>query len=161
MPITDSSRFFDAPGDVSLQLAPWKLEAEGLSIKVALFELREPIKFRSDIAGGVIVVRPPFRSDLASIPSWAWWLFMPSDDPRIELGGWVHDYLYDQEGQVPLEGGGRVALTRKQCDIILAYEAMPALGATRGEQWLVYYALRIFGVGWPNDSFFERFDWSH
>lgn len=161
MSSTDSSRFFDARGDVSLQLAPWELVAKGQPIDVALFELREPIRFRSDVAEGVIVVRPPFTSDLASIPPWAWWIFMPSDDPRIELGGWVHDFLYDHEGQVFLEDGRRVALTRKQCDIILAYEAMPALGAERWEQWIVYYALRIFGHGWPYDSLFERFDWSH
>src|SRR5437764_3994011 len=63
------NRFFDVDGDVSLQLAPWQLRARNLPINVARFVLREALRYRSDIAGGVIVVpagylpiSPPSRS---------------------------------------------------------------------------------------------------
>src|SRR6059058_3805252 len=46
---------------------------------------------------------------------------------------------------------------RKQCDTILAYEAMPDLSATAFQCSAVYQALRRFGQGWPGDSFWERF----
>ena len=111
---------------VSLQLAPWQLEAMGKPVKTALFVLQLSLRFRSDIAGGVIVVPNGYISDLASVPQFAWSIFMASDDPRIELGGWVHDLLYQYRGVVTLEGGQKTALSRKQADTILAYEAMPS-----------------------------------
>jgi len=151
------NRFFDINGDVSIQLAPWKLQAENKPIKIARFVLQIPIRFRSDIAGGVIVVPPGYDSDLASIPQFAWSIFMASDDPRIELGGWVHDLLYQYRGVVTLEGGVQTSLTRKQADSILAYEAMPDLMASGFQCLAVYHALRRFGQGWPGDSLWERF----
>jgi len=151
------NRFFDVDGDVSIQLAPWKLIAQNEPVKVARFILKVPLRFRSDIAGGVIVVPLGYDSDLASIPQFAWSIFMASDDPRIELGGWVHDLLYQNHGGVPLENGSTTSLSRKQCDTILAYEAMPDLSATAFQCSAVYQALRRFGQGWPGDSFWERF----
>jgi len=82
---------------------------------------------------------------------------MASDDPRIELGGWVHDLLYQNRGIVTLEDGRKTALSRKEADTILAYEAMPDLSATRLQSVAVYQALRRFGQAWPGDSFWERF----
>jgi len=70
------NRFFDVSGDVSLQLAPWQLEAQGKPVKTALFVLQLPLRFLSDIAGGVIVVPKGYTSDLASIPQFAWSIFM-------------------------------------------------------------------------------------
>jgi len=151
------NRFFDIEGDTSIQLAPWKLQAQNRPIKVARFVLQIPLRFRSDIAGGVIVVPQGYDSDLASIPQFAWSIFMASDDPRIELGGWVHDLLYQYRGAVTLEGGHQTSLTRKQADTILAYEAMPDLLATGLQCIAVYQALRRFGQGWSGDSFWERF----
>jgi hypothetical protein len=151
------NRFFDIEGDVSIQLAPWKLEEQNKPIKTARFVLQVSLRFRSDIAGGVIVVPQDYDSDLASIPQFAWSIFMASDDPRIELGGWVHDLLYQNQGVVPLEGEGNTALSRKDADTILAYEAMPDLLATTAQCFAVYQALRRFGQAWPGDSFWERF----
>jgi hypothetical protein len=151
------NRFFNISGDVSLQLAPWQLEAGGNPVNVALFQLRDAIRFRSDIAGGVIVVPADYLSDLASIPQFAWSIFMASDDPRIELGGWFHDLLYGNHGAVTLEDGTAVRLTRKQADQILADEAMVDLAATPSQRWTVYQALRRFGHAWPGDSIWERF----
>ena len=151
------NRFFDIDGDVSIQLAPWKLAAQNRPIKVARFILQIPLRFRNDIAGGVIVVPQGYDSDLASIPQFAWSIFMASDDPRIELGGWVHDLLYQNHGVITLENGNQTSLSRKQADTILAYEAMPDLDATGAQSFAVYQALRRFGQGWPGDSFLERF----
>jgi len=152
------NRFFDIDGDVSTQLAPWVLQNQGRPVNTARFDLRVPIRFHSDIAGGVIVVSLPYQSDLASIPQFAWSIFMKPDDPRIELGGWVHDYLYDREGNIKLEGGENVLLSRKDADRILTEEAMPDLFATSFQCVTVYHALRKFGKGWKNDSFWERFN---
>ena len=154
------NRFFDIAGDVSLQLSPWELQRRNKPVTPALFVLKESLRFRSDIAGGVIVVPagpPEFVSDLASIPQFAWSIFMASDDPRIELGGWVHDLLYQNHGALTLEDGTAVKLTRKQADNILAFEAMPDLTATSLQCNTVYQALRRFGHAWPGDSFWERF----
>jgi hypothetical protein len=118
--------------------------------------LKEELRFRSDIAGGVITVPVDYLSDLASIPQFAWSIFMACDDPRIELGGWVHDLLYQCRGAVTLADGTRTKLTRKQADRILAEEAMVDLRATRFQRRAVYLALRWFGHGWPGDSVRER-----
>src|SRR6266571_3221746 len=149
------NRFFDIEGDVSVQLAPWQLEDQNRPIKIARFVLQVPLRFSSDIAGGIIVVPQNYDSDLASIPQFAWSIFMASDDPRIELGAWVHDLLYQNQGIVALEAGGNTALSRKDADTILAYEAMPDLLATTAQCFAVYQALRRFGQRWKGDSFWE------
>jgi hypothetical protein len=149
MPITAApNRFYYIEGDVSTQLAPWTLTRLGIPTKTAWFKLRDEVRFRSDIAGGDIIVPSGFLSDLASIPQFAWSLFMACDDPRIELGGWCHDWLYGHTGKIVAEDTEYLyprILTRRQCDRILTFEAMPDLGATRFQQWAVYLALRLFG----------------
>lgn len=152
-----ANRFFDIDGDVSIQLAPWKLQASGKPLNIARFVLQESLRYRSDIAGGVIIVPAGYESDLASIPQFAWSLFMAPDDPRIELGSWVHDYLYSNEGKISLEDGTAASLTRKQADRILAKEAMPELLATDFQCTVVYWSTRLFGGKWSNESFWERF----
>lgn len=142
------NRFFDIEGDTSIQLSPWTLQAMGSPVKVALFKLLLPIRFRSDIAAGVIVVPAGFISDLASIPEFAWSVFMAPDDPRIDLGSWIHDLLYGAKGRVALEDGTVTALTRDQCDHILAFEAMPDLLADKFQQDAVYEVLKSFGDRW-------------
>lgn len=151
------NRFFDIDGDISTELAPWKLLALGKPVKTALFQLRVPLRFRSDLASGVIVVPQDYLSDLASIPQFAWSIFMATDDPRIELGAWVHDLLYQNHGVVTLEDGRQTKLSRKDADAILAHEAMPDLLADSFQCGAVYQALRKFGQSWPGDSFWERF----
>jgi hypothetical protein len=146
------NRFFDIAGDVSTQLAPWNLDNPAK----AIFKLEVPLRFRSDIAGGVIIVPAGYRSDLASIPQFAWSIFMASDDPRIELGGWIHDLLYQHTGVVKLQDGSITKLQRWQCDRILAFEAMVDLQATPLQRWLVYQSLRRLGDPWKGDSIFER-----
>ncbi len=142
------NRFFDIAGDLSRQLAPWELKRLGINPKFAHFQLCEVIRFRSDIAGGVVRVPLGFISDLASIPQFAWSIFMAADDPRIELGAWVHDRLYSRAGKIVLEDGTRITLTREEADRILTEEAMPELEATTFQRASVYRALRWFGDRW-------------
>lgn len=150
------NRFFDIKGDLSYQLSPWEMKSRGLK-PAPLFEAYQPIRFRSDVAGGVITVPIGRVSDLASIPSFAWGVFMSPDDPRIALGAWVHDEGYGSNGKLVLEDGKRVKLSRKDCDQILCHEAMLELGASWLDRWIVYFILRVFGFGWPGDTFLERF----
>ena len=151
------NRFFDIDGDLNTQLSPWEMQKMSKPLKTSLFRLERPIRFQSDIAGGVIVVPQNYVSDLASIPQFAWSIFMASDDARIELGAWVHDVLYQNQGKITLENGSNVTLCRKQADEILCHEAMPDLLASPTRIFLVYQALRRFGDGWSSESFWERF----
>jgi hypothetical protein len=140
------NRFYDTEGDVSTQLAPWVSVRLGYDPSVSMFRLERALRFRSDIAGGDIVVPVEFFSDLASIPRIAWTVFADPDAPFIELGGWVHDYLYGRRGLLDdCHLAARGQLSRRECDAILAFEAMPELGATRFQQRAVYIALRLFG----------------
>jgi len=75
--------------------------------------------------------------------------------PRIELGAWIHDLLYQNCGVVTLEDGSRTNLSRKDSDAILAREAMPDLSATGLQCAAVYRALRMFGQRWPGDPFWK------
>jgi hypothetical protein len=142
------NRFYDTPGDISRQLTTWELKKRNfINCKKAIFELKEALLFNSTIAGGVIIVPVNFISDLASIPRIAWTVFLAPNDPRIGLGGWIHDFLYSHKGDVLPEGGTLSRpLTRKECDAILAFECMPDLGASKFQQYVVYYLLRLFGA---------------
>lgn len=142
------NRFFDIKGDKSTQLAPWQLKERGYTAGSAIFVLEEPLRMVSSIAKGTLVVPAGFESDLASIPSWAYSIFMSSDDPRIELASWFHDLLYKNKGVVILESGDKTALTREQSDAILCFEGMYALGASTYQRSAVYLALRAFGDRW-------------
>jgi len=151
------NRFFDIPGDVSMQLAPWEARNRGLDWTKGWYELQKQLRMRSDIAGGVMILQPTFVSDLASIPKPVWSLFMGPNDPRIALGAWFHDLLYGKKGKIILECGKGVQLSRKQADHVLAFEAMPDLMASRADQHAVYQALRRFGDRWDTEPWTERF----
>lgn len=153
------NRFFDIPGDVSMQLAPWEARRRGFDWTVGHYELREQLRMRSDIAGGVLILQPTLISDLASIPKAAWSVFMGPNDPRIALGAWFHDELYKRQGRAILECGRAIELTRKQADHILAFEAMPDLFAEPWQQHAVYQALRRGGKRWDGEHWVERYKW--
>ena len=142
------NRFFDVAGDLSRQLSPWELTRRGLPLDPPLFQLAETLRFRSDIAGGVLVVPAGFVSDLASIPQPACSAFMEPDNVRIELGAWVHDLLCDNRGSVTLEDGRAVHVSSRQAAAILAHEAMADLGASVWQRGGVYWAVALFGPQW-------------
>ena len=147
------NRFYDTQGDLSTQLAPWETKRYGFDPAISIFRLERELRFRSDSAGGDIVVPVGFLSDLASIPRIAWSLGYDSDCNIMELGAWTHDLLYSNAGSVPVRScdhrtrsvTAMMTLTRKQCDRVLCYEAMPDLGAARWQQNAVYWALRVGG----------------
>lgn len=141
-PITN--RFFNIPSILSSELMPWKIQSLGMDATHPEFELQTPIRFRSDIAGGVIVVPYGFISDLASIPE-ALQNLLNNDDPRISAGAWIHDLLCVNKGFVTKEDGSTCQLTHTDCAKILAFEAMADLGADKGIQDAVYLAVVTFG----------------
>src|ERR1017187_10374714 len=98
-----SNRFFGTHGDLSVQLAPWTAKALGFDPKISLFLLKEPLQFRSDIAGGIITVPAGFISDLASIPRAAWSLGYDPDCQVLELAAWVHDLCYGRVGKIEVD----------------------------------------------------------
>lgn len=145
-----SDRFFGIAEFCLGELMPAELKRLGIHERAANFTLHGAMRFRSDIAGGVIKVPDLYPTDLASIPAFAWGFFLAPDDPRISAGAVIHDWLYGNVGIVNLEDAGHTSLTRKQCDQILAFEAMKDLGATWLQQWCVYLALRWFGDRWKD-----------
>lgn len=151
------NRFFNVDGVVATQLAPWALarilwDDKTVPPGLAIFRMEQVLRFKSDIAGGVLVLPVGTLSDLASIPEAAWAVFMSPDDPRIAMGAWVHDLLYQKEGLVTLEDGRQITLSRQQADAILAHEAMVDLGASPFECAAVYDALRCFGTRWTREE---------
>lgn len=151
------NRFFDVDGVVATQLSPWALaritwDGKPVPHGMAIFRLEQALRFTSGIAGGVLVVPAGTLSDLASIPEAAWAVFMSPDDPRIAMGAWVHDVLYQKEGLVTLDDGRQITLSRQQADSILAFEAMVDLGASPFDSAAVYDALRCFGTRWTREE---------
>lgn len=153
------NRFFDTPGDISMQLSPWEAKKRGLDWTKGWYELQKQLRMRSDVAEGVLIIQPSAVSDLASIPKPVWSIFMGPNDPRIALGAWFHDEIYRRRGKLILECGKTIQLTRKQADHILAFEAMPDLMASKAHQHAVYQTLRRFGDGWETESWAERLKW--
>ena len=144
------NRFYDIPFIASYELMPWESAKRGLPTDSGLFELAQRLKFRSDIAGGVLILEAGFVSDLASIPSVLEWATMNTDDQRISGGAWFHDMLYAQGGHIQTYNEDEttkavVQLTRSQCDSILCDEAMPDLGASWLDRWKVKRGLWIGG----------------
>lgn len=84
----------------------------------------------------LVVVKPPFTTDLASVPRLAWWL-IPRDDKAIVEPAVFHDWLYANHG---LNG----LFTRRQCDRLLS-DAMIVAGAPWWKRHVVYWAVRLGG----------------
>jgi hypothetical protein len=121
--------------------------------KVPVFQLLDPFRYQSKLLGGIIDVPSPknpnpFYTDLGSIPWWLWSVFMSPDDYDISYPSVIHDYLYQQKGDL----SGQPNLTekkvdRKTADMVLQ-EAMASVGAPQWKQDLVYTAVRGFGPKW-------------
>ena len=124
------NRFFDAQYLGLSLLSPLGIQSEKLKPNKRVFILVEDLRFRSDIAGGVIVAPQGMMTDFASIPPEFEALTVDNDDPRIALGAVIHDYICGLKGFFDLEGGKTVSLTWQQARDILCDEAMPDLGAS-------------------------------
>ena len=142
------NRFFDLESILSRELLPKRLQELNLPTGHPQFELVDAIRFKSDIAGGVIVVPAGMLSDLASIPQEVQGVFMTNDDPRISAAAWVHDFLCDRKGKFTREDGQAVSLSHTDCAKILAYEGMADLGANMFQRNAVFEAVNLFGPKW-------------
>lgn len=146
-----NSRFQGIPAFYLACLMPWEIASLGFDKKEAIFRISGGgLQFRSTIAGGIISIPNELITNFASIPRF-FWRILPPDDPCIAAGSVVHDFLYGEKGKIKVWDGDElvdVRLTRDQCDRILAYEAMPELGAPKWKQDVVYYSLRWFGDRW-------------
>ena len=57
------NRFFNIPAIACRELMPWEISRQALPAKQAWFELIGRLRFRSDIAGGVILVPDAYQSN--------------------------------------------------------------------------------------------------
>lgn len=87
---------------------------------------------------GRIDVPAGFETDFASVPFAARW-YVDSTDPDILFPAIVHDWLYQNRGQIE----GRT-LSREQSDGVLR-EAMQAIGAPALKTRFAYRAVRLGG----------------
>lgn len=117
----------------------------------SLWALYHPLSYRPSNGEDVVTVPQGFRTDLASVPRWAWAL-IPPDGPWVK-GAVVHDYLYKTKGtgiwyQQPLGITRAMPYTRAEADWIFR-DAL----ANRGVDWLrrniLWLSVRLGGVcGW-------------
>ena len=150
VPPVSVNRFFNVSGILSSELLPTELIRLGLPIDHPQFRQVGGFRFRSDEAGGVIVVEDGLISDLATIPEIMQGIpvelgGLENDDPRIGPIAWVHDKICDLQGVIVLEDGRTVTLTHTQAARILAYEGMADLGANIIQQDAVFNAVNDFG----------------
>lgn len=109
------------------------------------WDVTNAAQFHSDRFNCNVTVAPPFRTDLASVPRFAW-LLIPRDDKNIVEPAVFHDWLYSNVGW-PMGRAFRSAttvLTRRECDRILS-DAMKLAGAPWWKRHAVYWAVRLGG----------------
>lgn len=104
------------------------------------WEVYEELEYHvgSKDSDDVIVVPQGTRTDFASVPRGLWNIFPP--DGQYASAAVVHDYLYQEHGDVP-KGRGR---SRKECDDIFL-EAMQVLGVPSWKRYTMWLAVRSFG----------------
>jgi hypothetical protein len=97
-----------------------------------LWRLLEPLRYESDLIGGVLEVPADFLTDFASVPRWPLMhMVVAGKGNRAAV---VHDFLYSS-GLHP----------REACDQVFA-EALTACGYSRLTVWLMYRGVRIGGA---------------
>lgn len=96
-----------------------------------LWQLDQPLAYRSDVAGRVLIVPAGFETDFASVPRIpiAYWLTGDTAHPAAV----VHDWLYSTR-----------EFPREKADAILL-EAMAADGVPAWRRYAMYLAVRVFG----------------
>lgn len=105
------------------------------------FELMREISVQ--LPHNVLKIDKGFKWDLASVPSWLWWLLKPFG--RFDSAYLVHDKLYQDKGKV-----GAITYSRKECDqimrdIALAMVDTKYMSLRRMDVWTRYYAVRAAG----------------
>lgn len=111
------------------------------------WDVTNAARYHSDRFHCDVTVTPPFRTDLASVPRFAW-LLIPRDDKNIVEPAVFHDWLYAHCGLVKLPSKAPYTftpiLTRQQCDRLLS-DAMKLAGAPWWKRHVVYLAVRLGG----------------
>lgn len=115
------------------------------------WDVTNAAQFWSERFRASVTVTPPFRTDLASVPRFAW-LLIPRDDKNIVEPAVFHDWLYANVGWTNgsyVAGPGKTFLlgaqfTRRQCDRVLS-DAMKLAGAPWWKRHTVYLAVRLGG----------------
>lgn len=111
-----------------------------------VWTLFEPLRYFSELAGGILEVEAGFKTDFASIPGFAQNLI--SKNGLWDFGAVLHDKLYSENGRIDVEqiDGATVERTfpRNVCDAILL-EAMQAKGVGVIRRTLIFHAVRHFG----------------
>jgi hypothetical protein len=93
--------------------------------------VRKPITYYSKLLDRWFIIPQNFITDLASTPSWIWWLYPPSDIYDLAVG--LHDWLYwTQE------------TTRAEADDVLR-EAMLVCGCKQGAANNFHFGVNIGG----------------
>ncbi len=92
-----------------------------------------------NLNGSLVIVPKGYKTDLASIPHWAWSFVAPTDGDTV-LPSILHDYLYDHPG----------VWNRKQVDDVF-YCFLLKEGVSDGIASQLYLAVRLFG-----ESHFKR-----
>jgi hypothetical protein len=111
------------------------------------FRVLTPLRYQSNILGGIVEVPVDFLTDLGSIPRLLWWWLSP-DDYDISYPSVVHDYLYKMKGDLTSQLGITVRqINRETADRVLK-EAMASVGASGFHQSAVFFAVRTFGPRW-------------
>lgn len=103
------------------------------------YELTAPLVYQGHTDTWTIPVG--FRTDLASVPSWAQWL-IPHNGPYAPAAV-VHDWLYI-ERPPSLGTDGWVPITRKDADGVLL-RIMRELKVAWWKRTLIYNAVRVGG----------------
>ena len=86
-----------------------------------------------------ITVPKNYITDFASVPE-LFWNIVPKDG-RWDGAAVIHDYIYGLRG-----ADCKPARTRAECDWIF-YEGMGVLGVPQWKRWMMWTAVRLFGVG--------------
>ena len=96
-----------------------------------LWELAQPLIFKSMILGGVITVPSGFKTDFASVPRIPFVYDAVGNVARE--ASVVHDYLYTTH-----------AVSRETADAVLK-EASAATGVAWWRRWTMWAGVRVFG----------------
>jgi Protein of unknown function (DUF1353) len=105
-----------------------------------------PLQYQSTLLDGIIEIPKDFLTDLGSIPRAVCWWLSP-DDYDISYPSVVHDYIYNQKGDLSAQQLSQKRVDRETADRVLR-EAMTAVGASTFRQGSVYNAVRNFGPRW-------------
>ncbi len=108
------------------------------------FELTRPLIYE-DSRGILWEVPAWFKTDLASVPRFAWYLFPPSGEYAAAAA--LHDYLTEM---APL-----LVINQKIVDSLFL-EAMKATGTSALRRYPIYWSVRLFDV-FRNTKLFQYY----